>query len=421
MELQLRRELSLSLTIDQQQVLKSVLGELGTKVGSRLGLDFDITQEFFALLRKHTEDTRGIAKGDYSVALLPTGTGSATLTSATIAASLALKLNRFTVDLKLRLVQVETASVSELDVTQRSEQQGIVEVLTTVGGYSRIVVQGVLVAVWQPPDENNRRLSALWNRPIGDFDKILKDHVENSISYERGVEYWADKKNRVLLAGRKGTEHIFHLPLFWWLDNYVNDALKVVGETRGLGQDATDITVITASGSHVIEIKWLGRNEASTEYKHPPRINEGLAQVDTYLKKDPQLVAGHVVVYDAREPDIHASNSAHDDRIRHLKCSIPHIVFLKSDTPSKSAEKSSRSAVALKVSSPSTPEPLTRKKIRAATAPKSPSPSAVKPSTRKKSRAATAPKNSSPSAAKPSMRKALRSASSTPKRRKKKV
>ncbi|MCP3169833.1 hypothetical protein [Myxococcus qinghaiensis] len=409
----------MSLTIDQQLALKAVLGELGTKVGSRLNLDFDATQSFFDLLRKLTESARGIVKHDYSIALLPTGAGSATLTSATIAASSAL--NRFTVDFKLRLVQAESASISELDITQRSEQQGIVEVLTATGGYSRIVVQGVLVALWQPSEVSSRRLAATWNRPIEDFGKILNDHIENAIVDERQFEYWADKKNRVLLSGKRGTEHIFHLPLFWWLNTYVNDALKVVGETRGLGQDATDITVVTASGSHVIEVKWLGQNDASTEYKHPPRINEGLTQVGTYLKNDPQLVAGHVVVYDARPSDMHVSNSVHDDGIRPLRCPNPYVVFLASDTPSRSAAKANRPAVASKGSTPSAPKPTTRKAKRPATGPVGAALSVPMPTARKAKRPATIPKGSTSSAPKPTIRKAPRRAPSTPKGRKKKA
>ena len=175
-----------------------------------------------------------------------------------------------------------------------------------------------------------------WHRPIEQFDLLVEDHRANCLDQEKQVRYWQDRRKRLLLHGADGTELIFHQSLFWWLKTYARDALRVFAEPKGLGQDKTDIMVVTVSGSHVVEVKWLGKNERGQAYRQA-RIDEGLVQVGLYLNRDTALVAGHLVIYDARSAEDHTKKSTYTPAKIHAKCARPLIVFLVSETPSETA------------------------------------------------------------------------------------
>ena len=171
-----------------------------------------------------------------------------------------------------------------------------------------------------------------------EFEDVLGDHYHEMIRNERLARYWSNKQTRELLSEPDGTERIFHTALFWWLDHFLADKLRVYAEPRGLGQDATDIIVVTFSGDYVIEVKWLGRNDHGTTYGQS-RINEGLRQVKIYLENDPRLVAGYAIFYDARTAEQNLTNSEFDLAARHANCLPPKIVFLESDSPSRVARR----------------------------------------------------------------------------------
>jgi hypothetical protein len=182
----------------------------------------------------------------------------------------------------------------------------------------------------------NPLVGSKWHRSVEEFDLLLQDHFDNFVRNEQGVRYWFDKNKRILLGGKNGTEEIFHRALFWWLKSYVSNKLRIYGQPKGLGQDETDIIVVTIGGSYLIEIKWLGKNEKGTTYDQD-QINIGLAQVKIYLDGDDQCICGHLVVYDGRCSEDNATKSAHNDLLRHARCTAPKIVFLESETPSKKA------------------------------------------------------------------------------------
>jgi hypothetical protein len=177
-------------------------------------------------------------------------------------------------------------------------------------------------------------ISSQFRRSIIEFNLIVQDHKNNSVDREQGFRYWADRGKRILLVGPEGTEKLFHHSLFHWMKLFVSDALRVYGETRGMGQDKTDITVITQKGDYVIEVKWLGRNKSKTSYGES-QINVGLGQVSAYLENDPQLVCGHLIVYDARSFEKFTNESKYDEALRHPRCQLPLVLFLTSDTPSE--------------------------------------------------------------------------------------
>jgi len=103
-----------------------------------------------------------------------------------------------------------------------------------------------------------------------------------------------------------------------------------------MGQDKTDITIVTEVGNIVIEVKWLGQNENKTRYVQV-RIHEGMVQVADYLSRNAKLMQGYLVIYDARVDDVHQKESAYPATCRHAKCAEPVIYFLRSETPSELA------------------------------------------------------------------------------------
>jgi hypothetical protein len=112
----------------------------------------------------------------------------------------------------------------------------------------------------------------------------------------------------------------------------------VFGETLGLGQDKTDITIVSVEGSYVIEVKWMGKNKSNTEHNEE-RIDEGLVQIALYLENDKQLICGYLVIYDARSLDVHKTRCGYNESLRHGFCQTPRIIFLESETPSQAGER----------------------------------------------------------------------------------
>jgi hypothetical protein len=266
------------------------------------------------------------------VALDTQHAGNTNLSSTRLLQEIRSGRNYIHVDRAVRFVDAASASARMLDVLQRTKHSGSIEVIYQ-GSYVYVVVCGELV------DERDLRgatappVANPWKRSIAELDALLADHMRECIDNERRVRYWSDKAKRILLSGPDGTERIFHHDLFWWLDRFVIDRLAVIGEARGLGQDATDITVVTVAGNFVIEVKWLGTNDNGTKYQQE-RINEGLRQVREYLQNDPKLVRGFVVLYDGRPAQQHASESDFDPASRHHDCESPRLLFLRSETPS---------------------------------------------------------------------------------------
>jgi hypothetical protein len=172
-----------------------------------------------------------------------------------------------------------------------------------------------------------------WQRSSWELKGALDTHFLHCIENQKGLRYWANKDKRTLLAGPDGTEKLFHHSLFWWLSNFITDALDVYGETQGMGQDKTDITIVTEAGSIVTEVKWLGKNENGTSYAEV-RINEGMIQVADYLTRNQRLIQGYLVLYDARCEQDYKEKSSYPASCRHQKCEEPILYFLRSETPS---------------------------------------------------------------------------------------
>jgi hypothetical protein len=165
-----------------------------------------------------------------------------------------------------------------------------------------------------------------------EFKAIVNDHLEEWLNGGQ-VQYWAEKSKRILSSDPEKTELIFHRSLFTWLKLFVSPKLKIYAEPIGLGQDKTDIIIVTGYGAFVIEVKWLGVNQKGDEYKQG-RIDEGLAQVKIYLDNDNYLICGHLVCYDGRSKEAHDKESNWNAALQHPLCKDPELPFLSSDVPS---------------------------------------------------------------------------------------
>ncbi len=242
----------------------------------------------------------------------------------------------FFVDEKLRISRTEDGEGKISACSKLTSERNLFAVLVTDTYIYKLLRGNTIDEGDVAGAPKNPLVGSKWHHPMSDFDSLLKDHLENYIKQEQGVSYWSDKQKRILLSGENGTEEIFHRALFWWLKHYVSNRLKVYGQPKGLGQYASDIIVVTIEGCYLIEIKWLGKNKSGTTCGQD-HIDSGLAQVMIYLKGDEDCVSGHLVIYDGRCFEDHQTKSAHNDSLRHVRCTKPKILFLESETPSKQA------------------------------------------------------------------------------------
>ena len=317
--------------------MQQLIGETPVQVNSALNIPEARTKEF---LENATSFIRAnhiqLENTPYVLVLTdPTQKGKA-LTKTNVLNGCGLGKCVFYVDEKLRLSKIENGEPRISACSTLTDTDKLFALLVANTFVYKILCGKIIDERDVKGASGNPLVGSKWHRPIGDFDLLLKDHFDFYIRNEQGFHYWFDKNKRILLSGKHGTEEIFHRPLFWWLKNYVSNKLKVYGQPKGLGQDETDIIVVTLDGSYLTEIKWLGKNESDTSYDQD-QINIGLAQVKIYLDGDEQCVRGHLVVYDGRSHEDHKTKSTHDDSLRHVRCTIPKIIFLESETPSKKA------------------------------------------------------------------------------------
>ena len=238
-------------------------------------------------------------------------------------------------DLQGRWVSAESGAVTVSAALLRTKQTGRLEILVH-GTYLYVILAGDLLAEHDVMDASKLPPAGIaFYRPTKQLRELIFDHADNEVARETGVKYWADRNKRVLLAAPESTEKIFQRSLLTWLRHYISDKIRIISETRGFGQDATDITVITGHGDYVIEVKWMGKNENGTSYDSS-RVAEGVEQVKIYLDNDERLISGAVVLYDARAERSKAGEMIEASLV-HSRCQMPHIVWLESDTPSQVA------------------------------------------------------------------------------------
>lgn len=324
---------------DQKAVLKSVI-DRAALIASALGTDIDTVE----VLLKAVDDLfaanlDSFQDQDFVLSVRFDKNGGTPITLKTIKSAIGAGTPLIFATSDFGHIKSQAGDSTLMGVFARSKSMGTLEIVWH-GFVLRYIVAGQLIDEQQLISPKKKKLPAQeWIRPFSQLSKILNDHLDNAIQYEKEVRYWKDKSNRILLAGADGTEKIFHGSLFWWLNNFVEDKVVVFGQTYGFGQDSTDISIVTASlGTYLVEVKWLGKNENGTEYKES-QINAGLVQVKTYLKKNTDIVEGYLVVYDGRSDKLHKTECRWLKKNCHKRCRDPYIFFLESLTPSQIAKQ----------------------------------------------------------------------------------
>ena len=135
---------------------------------------------------------------------------------------------------------------------------------------------------------------------VADYRTIVNAHHTSELVGERGMKYWAKKSEWKLIAS---PEVHFRKRLMSFIEQNTSGA-KVDEECMSNG-DRTDIRIIElASGQiYIIEVKWMGKSAGSNildKLAHD-KANEGISQLDTYLKQEANSVVGLLVMYDARQ------------------------------------------------------------------------------------------------------------------------
>jgi hypothetical protein len=327
----------MALAPEQFASLKKVLSKPSAKASAALHVP---TRDIEAFLRKlEILARRGqleLGQEKILVAYRPDKTGGQTFDGAAVTRCLKASTAVLALGSDGTIVEAKKGAVTLLAAANKSDRE--ISLCVVCGaGQLWIFTAGKLIAEIgdAPPPITGR---ADWRRSWQELRTSLDEHFEHCVESEKGFRYWHDRKKRVLLVGPDGTEKLFHHSLFWWCNNFIIDAIDVHGEANAMGQDKTDITIVTEIGLIVIEVKWMGQNANNTRYAQV-RIKEGMIQVADYLNRNNRLMKGFLVMYDARDDQAHRTKSTYPKKCRHARCEHPIIYFLRSETPSEMATR----------------------------------------------------------------------------------
>lgn len=322
---------------EQVGILAEVLNDPAIVTGAASGLSLEESSQFLSrvtafIKQNHTH----IGARPFAIVLESAANGQQALSLQNVLKALAESAPLIIVNQSLQVSSFSRGGLKISDAEQRTMKSDRIEILVH-GTYLYCIGRGQIIDEHDAVvPEKDPPVGIAFYKPIIDFDGLLQDHYEQDVSREKSFRYWENKAERKLLATPEKTEKIFQRALLNWLDRYVTDKIRIVAETREFGQDPTDVLVVTTQGDHVIEVKWLGKNEKGTHYDKE-RINEGLRQVRQYITNDPRIIQAHLVLYDARFPEESRSHSDFDPGCKHPFCSDPKIVLLPSESASQAA------------------------------------------------------------------------------------
>jgi hypothetical protein len=325
----------MALAPEQFASLKKVLSKPSAKASAALGVPTRHIETFLHNLE--TMARRGqlvLGQEKILVAYRPNKTGGKTFDGAAVTSSLKAGNAVFALGSDETIVETKKGAVTLLAATNKSDKEGSLCVVCGAGQLWIFTAGKLIAEIGDAPPPIAGR--ADWRRSWRELLKSFDEHFEHCVDSEKGFRYWHDRKKRVLLVGPDRTEKLFHHSLFWWCNNFIIDAIDVHGEANAMGQDKTDITIVTEIGSIVIEVKWMGKNAKNTRYAQV-RIKEGMIQVADYLNRNKRLMQGFLVIYDARDDQAHSTKSTYPKKFRHTRCEPPVIYFLRSETPSEMA------------------------------------------------------------------------------------
>lgn len=325
----------MELSPEQFASLKRILSEPAAKVAALLPLSSDQVESLLEKLETVVRRQAGSFGPERLLACYTPGqSGGQVLTDKVIRGLFAAQTPQVALGDDGGVLSAAPGAVTLPAAAAASEKGPSLCVLCSAGQICVFAAGRVIAEIGSAPPPIQGRSD--WQRSWRELRAAFDDHFRHCIESEQALRYWSDRKRRLLLAGPDGTEKLFHHSLFWWCNKFIKDALDVYGEANSMGQDKTDITIVTEVGNIVIEVKWLGKNENKTTYAEI-RIKEGLLQVADYLGRNKRLMQGYVVIYDGRPDADHKNGCGYPPACRHAKCEEPVIYFLRSETPSELA------------------------------------------------------------------------------------
>jgi hypothetical protein len=140
-------------------------------------------------------------------------------------------------------------------------------------------------------------------RRSDEYEVMIREHYEEWVKHDQRTKHWHDRDNRILkkeTGDAKGTEQIFQVSLWRWLNDHFSDKAQARVELRTEASDRTDIEIFPLfPGYFVIEIKWVGKNQNDTSYDET-RIGDGLRQIAQYVNRGAAVRKATLVTYDGR-------------------------------------------------------------------------------------------------------------------------
>jgi hypothetical protein len=330
---------NMALAPEQFASLKKILSHPAAKASAALRLPVSQIENFLRKLEKLVQRGR-LVLGQEKLLILyrPTQKNGRPFTESEVEKCLKARTPLLAVGGDETLVSAKRGAVTLVAAAAVSDKERSLCVLCAAGQLWIFAAGKIIAEIGEAPPPISGQGD--WRRSWRELRKSFDEHFEHCVEHEKSFRYWADRKKRLLLVGPGKTEKLFHHSLFWWCNSFISDAIDVHGETGGMGQDKTDITIVTQVGSIVVEVKWMGRNKNNKRYAQV-RIHEGMLQVADYLNRNKKLMQGFLVMYDARSEIAHQTKSTYPERCRHVRCEEPIIYFLRSETPSEKSERDS--------------------------------------------------------------------------------
>ena len=330
---------------EQLRALQNTLDGTAAKAAGILDIEIERVEQLLTNVAEFAKENAGPLT-NYTYMFLFDGSTSSNsrISLQDIIGSINKGNSLFHVDEELRLIKTVKGDASFSQCSKRTKEEHALGLRLEAGTYFCTLLCGMVESEddFKQPGTAAPKASR-WFRPMKDFDQILDDHKKACVDREQGFTYWHDKRNRILLVDPKSrsTENLFHHSLFWWLNKFVVDKLDSYAEPYGFGQGKIDIVVVTAYGSHVLELKWLGKNQNGTIYSEKD-IDSGLIQISMYLNDNDAHICGYLVIYDGRSREKHETCCEYNEKSLHNRCKPPILLFLESESPSQGAKRIAR-------------------------------------------------------------------------------
>lgn len=247
--------------------------------------------------------------------------------------------------IKMDLQGVVSEGGEQTDIMNSEEAQDFSERFTedwiffVEGDYLTVFANGKIIKSLNVFNTKKSR-AFTFRRPISEYRSLINRHFEEEIARGK-LDFWHKKSDRIL---RTRPENIFGRKLCGFLEDFVSDGHVEFEKNNANTSDRTDISITTLDPKrvYIIEVKWLGKSYGGSEYTSTKdvntRANEGIYQLEEYLKKEPLCSKGILVIYDARNEQFEIEwlnlDSWHDKIDKE-----PFLLYLQSLSASKLSEE----------------------------------------------------------------------------------